>query len=92
MVPVKMQPMLVLPLVRGPRLAGSGSSLLDCLAWALRVLPFEEQRLVEMATVNPARLLGIEERVADAGDRVILERADGVLRVLETVVMGQRVV
>ncbi|GAB3812288.1 N-acetylglucosamine-6-phosphate deacetylase [Tessaracoccus terricola] len=73
-------------------LAGSGSSLLDCLAWALGSLPFEEQHLVDMATANPARILGVEDRVADSGDRVLLEQGDGGLRVVRATVLGQRVV
>src|SRR5690625_7540166 len=39
-------------------LAGSGSSLRDCLDWALQHLPVEPEDLLSMATITPARLLG----------------------------------
>ena len=54
-------------------LAGSGSSLRDCLDWALQHLPVEPEDLLSMATITPARLLGLGERVTDGADRVELD-------------------
>lgn len=65
-------------------LAGSGASLLACLDWAWANLPFDAATTLAMATVNPARVLGLDERAGDDGDVVVLDRADGVSRVVAT--------
>ncbi|PSL00432.1 N-acetylglucosamine-6-phosphate deacetylase [Haloactinopolyspora alba] len=68
-------------------LAGAGASLLACLDWAWERLPFDPATTLAMATVNPARVLGVGERAraaADGGDVTVLDRADGVSRVVAT--------
>ncbi|WP_052667012.1 N-acetylglucosamine-6-phosphate deacetylase [Nitriliruptor alkaliphilus] len=72
-------------------LAGSGASLLGCVDWALANLPFDEATIVSMATTTPARILGLDERVASAGDEVVIERTAGVSRVVSTSVGGTEV-
>jgi N-acetylglucosamine-6-phosphate deacetylase len=42
--------------------AGSGSSLRECLRWALQNTPFAPGQLLAMATTVPAGLLGLEDR------------------------------
>lgn len=54
-------------------LAGSGSSLRDCLDWATEHLPVEPEDLLTMATTTPSRLLGLQERLTDGTDRVELD-------------------
>ncbi len=70
-------------------LAGSGASLLDCLDWATAQVPFDAEFVVAMATANPAGVLGLPDRVE--GDRVVLERLDGVSRVVSTHLRGTQV-
>lgn len=43
-----------------PLLAGSGASLLDCVLWAERHLPFSSEDILAMASTQPAALLGID--------------------------------
>src|SRR5699024_11243905 len=45
-------------------LAGSGRSLRGCLQWALENLPFAPNVLFDMATTNPAKMLGMDIRVS----------------------------
>lgn len=66
-------------------LAGSGRSLRDCVSWAQAHLPFDDGVVLAMATTNPARLLGLDERAAEGGDSVLLEES----RVVETRVAGE---
>lgn len=74
-------------------LAGSGASLMECLEWSIGQLPFDEDDLVALATRNPARMLGLGERVGPEGDRIVLERTPGRgIDVREVVVAGERVV
>lgn len=73
-------------------LAGSGASLLNCLSWAIQHLPFEEAALVKLASSNPARVLGVEERTRPGGDAVLTERGRPWGRVAQVVVAGQRVI
>ena len=54
-------------------LAGSGSSLRDCLDWALQHRPVAPEDLLSRATITPARRLGLGERVTDGADRVELD-------------------
>src|SRR5699024_8697142 len=65
-------------------LAGSGADLRSCLDWARSALPIDPAQLLDMASRVPAALLGLEERVAEGGDTVLLE--DG--HVVETRVAG----
>lgn len=53
-------------------LAGSGSSLHDCLGWATAHLPISSAELLAMATTHPAELMGLGERVTSGQDRVDL--------------------
>lgn len=45
-------------------LAGSGSALDECLIWTLHHTPFSAAECIQMATANPARLLGLSARGA----------------------------
>lgn len=57
-------------------LAGSGHSLRHGLAWAGSHLPFERGEMLPMATTNPARILGIPERVTGGDDSVDWDGAE----------------
>ncbi|GAA4430732.1 N-acetylglucosamine-6-phosphate deacetylase [Georgenia halophila] len=72
-------------------LAGSGRSLLGCLDWARAHLPVDPEALLAMATLNPARVLGLTDRVADDGDTVLVDRGIGTSRVLSTRLGGTEV-
>ncbi|HLS41020.1 MAG TPA: amidohydrolase family protein [Ornithinicoccus sp.] len=54
-------------------LAGSGRSLRQCLDWATAHLPFPAETLLPLATLNPARLLGVEGRVTSGDDVAVVE-------------------
>lgn len=69
-------------------LAGSGRSLLACLDWARSHLPLEAGTLLAMATANPARVLGLEERVGDGGDQVVVDRTGPTSTVVSTRLRG----
>lgn len=69
-------------------LAGSGRSLLACLDWAWAHLPFDSAVTLAMATTNPARILGQQERVHDGGDVVTVAREHGTSRVTSTRIRG----
>lgn len=56
----------------------------DCLEWAIENLPFSPCELLAMATTNPARLIGVSDRVVEGGDSVLLEGG----RVVTTTVAG----
>jgi len=49
-----------LALTGTPLLAGSGASLLDCVAWTFAELRLPEVQVLAMASHNPARVLGID--------------------------------
>jgi N-acetylglucosamine-6-phosphate deacetylase len=71
--------------------AGSGSSLRECLRWALHNTPFAAGRLVDMATAVPAGLVGLSDRGALAvGRRADILVADPDLRPRAVVVAGVR--
>ena len=72
-------------------LAGSGRSLLACLDWAWAHLPFDPEVTLAMATSNPARVLGLDERVTDGGDVVTCAREQGTSRVTSTRIQGREV-
>lgn len=69
-------------------LAGSGVSLLACLDWSLANLPFDAPATAAMATHNPARVLGLGDRVGADGDVVLIERTQGVSRVVSASIGG----
>ncbi len=46
-----------------PNLAGSGSNLLECTANAMQLARLEEAEAWQLASLNPARLLGLEHRL-----------------------------
>lgn len=58
-------------------LAGSGRSLRQCVAWARRALPFEDDELLAIASRNPARLLGTN--INTDGDSLDVELGDDVV-------------
>lgn len=61
--------------VRGTEfLAGSGRSLRQCVAWSRDALPFDDEELISMASITPARMLGIDT----IGDHIDVDLADGV--------------
>jgi N-acetylglucosamine-6-phosphate deacetylase len=72
-------------------MAGSGASLLQCLDWVIAHLPFDTATAVAMATRNPARILGLVDRAGADGDVVVLDRVDGVSRVVSTSLSGTEV-
>jgi N-acetylglucosamine-6-phosphate deacetylase len=47
-----------------PYLAGSGSSLLQCLSWVIRTAQITMRSAVGLATCNPAAILGLPDRAA----------------------------
>ncbi|WP_193105857.1 N-acetylglucosamine-6-phosphate deacetylase [Brachybacterium sp. FME24] len=65
-------------------LAGSGHSLRECLDWATTHLPFRPAELLGMATITPAELMGLGDRISGGKDRVKVE--DG--QVVTTTVAG----
>ena len=72
--------------------AGSGSSLRECLAWALDNLRFEPAELLAMATTIPAALLGLAGRgVLESGARADLVVTDAALRPRQVLVAGRTV-
>lgn len=71
-------------------LAGSGASLRECLAWSRTHLPFDEEELLDMASRNPARMLGIEDRTRENGDYVEREGTDAT-RIHRVVIAGTTV-
>lgn len=77
-----------LSLPRSGLLAGSGRSLLGCVAWATHNLPLREDEVVRMATANPARILGVAERAEAGGDRVDIEIDDDGIRISTVTVAG----
>jgi len=68
-------------------LAGSGRSLRGCLQWALENLPFAPNVLFDMATTNPAKILGMETRVSAGSDSVRFESGE----VVSTTIAGSEV-
>ncbi|MGM7699941.1 N-acetylglucosamine-6-phosphate deacetylase [Microbacterium sp. A84] len=60
-------------------LAGSGRSLRQCVAWARRALPFDDDELLAMSSRNPARLLGINMNTDTDGDSLDVELGDDVV-------------
>ncbi|GAB3928345.1 N-acetylglucosamine-6-phosphate deacetylase [Microlunatus endophyticus] len=70
--------------------AGSGSSLLDCLSWAMAQTPFEPADLLAMATSIPAGILGLSDRGGlEPGARADLLVTDADLRPLQVVIAGR---
>lgn len=53
-------------------LAGSGKNLRECLTWATHALPFDRSSLLQMATFNPAKILGLTERATHDSDTVTI--------------------
>lgn len=73
-------------------LAGSGRALLDCIDWASGALPWTREALVRCATVNPAAIIGVADRVQDDGDRIVLDVREGRSAVRVVRVAGEQVV
>jgi N-acetylglucosamine-6-phosphate deacetylase len=76
----------------GTRLgAGSGSSLTECLRWAVRHTALAQDELLSMATDVPARLLGLtgRGRIA-AGERADLVVLDADLEPTAVLVGGEQ--
>jgi N-acetylglucosamine-6-phosphate deacetylase len=74
--------------------AGSISTMLQCLQHAVQVVGFSLREALQMATLTPARILGVAERVGQLApgrwaDILILDRATLALR---AVILGGEVV
>ncbi|PZG23359.1 N-acetylglucosamine-6-phosphate deacetylase, partial [Nonomuraea aridisoli] len=72
----------------GELLAGSGSSLIECLAWAVARTEVGLGTAVVLATANPARLLGIDRGRLAPGAPADLIVTTPALSVLHTYVNG----
>ncbi len=74
--------------------AGSISTMLQCLQHAVQVVGFSLREALQMATLTPARILGVAERVGQLAPRrwadiLILDRATLALR---AVILGGEVI
>ncbi|GAA4898111.1 N-acetylglucosamine-6-phosphate deacetylase [Tessaracoccus lubricantis] len=73
-------------LENSPLLAGSGATLLDCVNWAAKNLPFTADEIWDMASKNPRELLGLHDN-----DEVTLNLAGSGWQVLAVKIAGETV-
>ncbi len=77
-----------------PYLAGSGSSLLDCVNWAIGSAGLAPAAVLRMATMNPGRLIGLGQRAEidrphPFSDLVIIDQEGGRFSVRHTIIGGR---
>ena len=82
-------------LVEGGNLAGSVTSLMNCMRIAVREMGIPLESAVRCATANPARAIGVQDQYGfilpgRRADAVLLDRKD--LRVRTVIKDGQRIV